>query len=220
MSEPSPESSTPKVAEPDYGAYRIRRRKRWQPLRRWLEFALARTVLGVTRWLPIAALQALGRALGTLAYRLAAKQRGICRYQMALALPTLAELEREALIQSCFRHFGMTACEALGQRRLRQEGERWVRLEGEHVLRSAHAQGKGVMLVTAHTGNWELLPIAMDRLRLPTTVVVRPLHNPRLNAVMRDLRQSPNLELAERGTQSSPRQLLGALRQGRVLVMA
>lgn len=205
---------------PDYKAYRVRRSQLLQPLRRAVEYALARMLLLVAERLPLPFLQRLGRGLGALARMLASRQRAIADYQLQMALPGLDQAGRGELIRRCFGQFGMTAVETLAQRRIRAEAERWVRLENEQVLLQAHARGRGVMLITAHTGNWELLPIAMDRLKLHTTVVVRPLHNPRMNELMRGLRRSEYLELAERGTGSSTRQLLSALKNGHVLVMA
>ena len=60
----------------------------------------------------------------------------------------------------------------------------WVRYEGfEHYV-EAKARGKGVLFATAHLGNWELSAFAHALLTEPMNVVVRPLDNPLLNAMV------------------------------------
>lgn len=212
MTQPSP--------TPEYSAYKIKRSKRLQPLRRAIEYRLAQAVLLLTGWLSVPGLQRLGRFMGWAGYHMAGKQRAIADYQLRMALPEVSDAERPAFIKRNFAHMGMTICEALGQRRIRAQESRWVHMRGEEVLLRAHARGKGVMLITAHTGNWELIPIAMERLKLQTVVVVRGMPNPRINKLMRGLRQGPYLSLAERGDPASARQMLGGLKKGHLLVMA
>lgn len=202
-----------------YKPFSIRRSKRLQPLRRGLELALVRAGLAAAERLPLPALQRLGAALGALSYYLAAKKRGVCLYQLGMALPGLDRAARRRLARRVFRHAGTTVCEALALPRIRREGERWVALENEQALRDAHARGRGVMLVTAHAGNWELLPVALARLDIKAVAVARSLPNPRVNALVLGLRRTPHLEIAERGSEASPRRLLNCLRRGEALVM-
>src|SRR5688572_28409031 len=42
--------------------------------------------------------------------------------------------------------------------------------DGEHNLRSAAAEGKGVLLLTAHVGNWEVAGQLLSRLGVPVNV--------------------------------------------------
>jgi len=52
----------------------------------------------------------------------------------------------------------------------------YVEIHGQHHLEKALSQGRGVLMITAHLGNWELLglPISL-KFGLPLTVLVRPL---------------------------------------------
>ena len=65
---------------------------------------------------------------------------------------------------------------------------RRVRIQGEENYRRAKAQGKGVLCLTAHVGNWEVMPIAAWMLSQPLNVVYRPLDFQPLDRVMRNLR--------------------------------
>ena len=60
----------------------------------------------------------------------------------------------------------------------------WIRYEGYEHFESALKQGKGVLFATAHLGNWELSAFAHALMSGPMHVVVRPLDNPRIDALV------------------------------------
>lgn len=64
------------------------------------------------------------------------------------------------------------------------EPKRSALLEVEHFehMKRAHAAGRGVVLVTAHVGNWELLAIKQALLEIPLLVLGREPNNPYMAA--------------------------------------
>ncbi len=209
----------PGAPVPDYKALEPRKSRWARPMRRLLQYWLARAVLLLASFCTVRALQRLGRGIGRLGMSLAPVERQVAETQLRLALPELEAQERERLVRRCFEHLGMTACEALSVRRIRKQAAHWVRIEGEPALRAAWRRGQGVIVVTAHTGNWELLSVAHDLLRIPMVAVVAPLHNERLNALMLEQRTSEFCRILVRGSPEAPRQLLACLKRGDVLVL-
>ena len=61
-------------------------------------------------------------------------------------------------------------------------------IKGIDNFEKARARGKGVLIITGHCGNWELLAILASYKVSPTSVVVRPLNNPYLNAFLQTAR--------------------------------
>lgn len=204
---------------PEYEALWPRKTRWLRPVRRWLQYWLARGAVALADRIPVPALQALGRGLGRLAYRFARTERAVCEHQLRKALPALGDAERDRLVRACFENLGMTAVEVLALPRLRREAQRWLKMEGADVLREAHARGKGVLIVTCHSANWELLNLVVNELRIPTLGVARPLNNPRLNTLLLKARESPYVEIMQRGMKDSPRQFLSALKRGKALVL-
>lgn len=49
------------------------------------------------------------------------------------------------------------------------------RFFGMHHLQAALGEKKGVLVLTGHIGNWELLPLAMGQMGLPVSAIYRPL---------------------------------------------
>jgi len=205
---------------PDYTGLSARRSKRWQPLRHALEYALVRAILALAAWIPVRTCQRLGSAMGAALYSLPSSHRRIAEVQLALAFPELDAAARRRLGRTCFRHLGMTAWEALALPRLRREARRWIRLEGEEVLRAAYAEGRGVVLLTGHVGNWELLSIVFDLVALPARAVVRTLVNRRVSDLLVRHRNATHLGVIQRGAPDAPRQLLACLKGGEALVLA
>jgi KDO2-lipid IV(A) lauroyltransferase len=59
-----------------------------------------------------------------------------------------------------------------------------VRIEGRRILDSARAEGRGVVVVTAHLGCWEILGASLARQGYPLKAMARPLREPRLDAIL------------------------------------
>ncbi len=49
------------------------------------------------------------------------------------------------------------------------------KIKGYSNIKSAFEKGKGVLVLTAHFGNWELLTVTATMIRYPLNIVVRPL---------------------------------------------
>jgi KDO2-lipid IV(A) lauroyltransferase len=60
----------------------------------------------------------------------------------------------------------------------------WIRLEGGEYFDQARQAGRGVLVATAHLGNWELSAFAHALMTAPMNVVVRPLDNPLIDRLV------------------------------------
>ena len=64
----------------------------------------------------------------------------------------------------------------------------WIRYEGYEHFEQALELGKGVLFATAHLGNWELSAFSHALMSRPMRIVVRPLDNPRIDALVESRR--------------------------------
>jgi KDO2-lipid IV(A) lauroyltransferase len=60
----------------------------------------------------------------------------------------------------------------------------WIRLEGGEHFDQALRAGRGVLVATAHLGNWELSAFAHALMTAPMNMVVRPLDNPLIDRLV------------------------------------
>ena len=161
----------------------------------------------------------LGPRLGRLLLFLDRKRSRVARDNIARCLPALGEDARRDLLRRNYEHYGTLALELLhlfspvpGHYRRYAAGV--TRLHGHENWDRAHAKGKGVLFVSSHLGNWEML-VASGCLRL---------HGIRLTMVTRRtkpewLRRKLESARAELGVREAydPRTLpavLRALRKG------
>jgi Kdo2-lipid IVA lauroyltransferase/acyltransferase len=205
---------------PDYKAFSIHHPASLKPVRQGLVYLLTRGLLFLAGRLSLPRLQALGRVLGRLVYRLDGRQRNLSRLQLGMAFPDWSAAERDRVARESLAGQGMTVLELMALPRLRGRAEPFLRTEGEAVLVAAHARGRGVVLATAHAANWELLPLVLERLRIKALAVASTNANPRLNEILGRIRRFEYMDVAERGSQTSARQLLTALKRGEVLILA
>jgi KDO2-lipid IV(A) lauroyltransferase len=148
--------------------------------------------------LPPAAGRWLGARLGGLGYWAVPGRRRVALANLERALGAdLGPAERRQLARASFRHLGMTGVECC-RLFFGPPGAmlRRVRVEGLEHVKAALEEGRGALFLTAHFGNWELLAAAHALGGLPPlSVVVRPLDNPFLDALVAGGRARAELRL-------------------------
>ncbi len=178
------------------------------------ESLLAGSLLGLARWLPRRWLLALGAATGELAYRFDRKHTRVALTNLKSAFgDALSPSDRRRIARACWRHYGRITADAAAFHRLRPEdiGTR-IRYEGLEELRAAHAEGKGVLLISGHFGHWELTAYMQGFLGCPLLMITKPMDNPRVEAMLAGLRSGSGNEIVPKG--DAVRASLRALSRG------
>ena len=178
-------------------------------LRRELRVRALLIALPLLRHLP----PALGAALGTLAWYLTPRQRRLAREHLAIAFPEKTFEQRDRIGRRSFGNLGRVLLEAA------RGDARNVELapEDEAVLRSAHAEGKGVVVVTGHLDNWELFARRITMLGMPCGTVAKEAQDPRLTELLKKSRASFGMRVFWRGSPLSGRELIRFVKSGGIL---
>lgn len=168
-------------------------------------------------WLPVRTGLAVGRRLGDVLWWLLPRRRRVALDNLRRALgheQPPAALHR--LGRRSFQHLGMNLVE--GCRYFLRPTEVMlsrVHVEGGEQLKAAAAEGRGVLVLTAHQGNWELLAAAHGLVGLPLSIVVRPLDHPLLDALAARFRRRSGAELIVK--RRAVGEIVRALRRGRMV---
>jgi KDO2-lipid IV(A) lauroyltransferase len=143
--------------------------------------SLARTPLPVANWLARRYAGLLDMALPRL--------RRVALSNLAMALPELDGRAHRRIADGVFRSIArLLVTFARFPRIDRGNIGDWIRYEGFEHFEAARNRGHGVLFATAHLGNWELSAFAHAWMTAPMYVVIRPLDNPRIDALVERLR--------------------------------
>ncbi|MBO1537920.1 lysophospholipid acyltransferase [Pseudomonas sp. D2-30] len=124
-----------------------------------LKGALLVGALRLFALLPWRAVQAVGSAIGWLMWKFPNRSRDVVRINLAKCFPEMDPAERERLVGQSLKDIGKSLTESAcawiwpAQRSIELVRE----VEGLEVLKEALASGKGVVGITSHLGNWEVL---------------------------------------------------------------
>ncbi len=97
------------------------------------------------------------------------------------------------------------------------ELDRHFRINGGHHLSSAYARKQGVLVLTAHIGNWELLPVLAPLLNLNANILYRPMDFGPLDDYF--VRSRTRMGLKAIPTAHSMRKIIRALKDGELVAM-
>lgn len=113
------------------------------------------------------------------------KLRRVGMVNLSFAFPQLTEQERHAILDGVFRSIGrLLVAIARFPAITRENVANWIVCEGlEHYL-AAKNEGHGVLIATAHAGNWELSAFAHALMTETMNVMVRPLDNPYIDRLV------------------------------------
>ena len=153
----------------------------------WVLRGLAKAVAA----LPLGGATALARAVGWILANVVRLRRTYVRQTLARCLPEKTDAERQALYAAVCRQQAVSMMELLRYAGGR-EAELEARLEvsGKAHVEAARAQGKGVLVLIAHFGNYALLALQVPKLfGYPLSVIAKPLRNETLNALWWDLQR-------------------------------
>ena len=99
----------------------------------------------------------------------------------------------------------------------RYNWRKWVKTVNEKYFDNAYKEGKGIIALTAHIGNWEMGGIVLSLMGYPTSAIVLPQRNRLVNDFFLKQRQSKGLKLVSLG--SNLREGLRRLKNGEVLAI-
>ena len=99
-----------------------------------------------------------------------------------------AEIRR--LVRANFVQFARLALELPSLLRLNKDNlHQFATVSGYHHLKGAIDQGKGVLMLTAHLGNWELMALGVSLIfKTPISVVARPLDYRPMDMLLTEIR--------------------------------
>lgn len=213
---PAPRTVAPDGEKPHR---RTAKRRCSKPLEWWVSRQLVQGLNLIGRITPRAAPEPLGKALGLLAYTSMPRYRRVALANLRRAYgDEWEDAQIEQIARDSFRHLGITLAEFFLRlpRLAQEEAEREILFVGQEHYREALARGQGVVLVSAHYGNWEMIGPRLAYAGYRVNGISRTADDPGMDRLIggvrsRLCRQIPRAQAAREG--------LAALRRNEVLAI-
>ncbi|MFA5631963.1 MAG: lysophospholipid acyltransferase family protein [Porticoccaceae bacterium] len=181
-----------------------------------MESTVIRFLLAVISRLPLRVARALGAIIGQLAWLCRSRGAKTTLINLKNCFPQMSERDRKALAARSMRHWGMTVLEIPVVWHRGKDSLALIRsVKGMDSIEAALAEGRGLMMVSPHHGNWEVVGYWVATLG-PLTTLYQPPRRFDLDDLLQHVRAKTGATLVPtnvRGVAS----LIKALKQGQLV---
>jgi KDO2-lipid IV(A) lauroyltransferase len=139
-------------------------------------------------------------ALASLAHLLAPSRNRIIQQNLTFAFDnTLSAVQRAEIERYCYRNLLLNFLQVMENRRSRGEDlEPIVTFENREKVDAILAEGKGIIFVSGHFGNWELGGAALSSLITPISSIYKGFSRPEFDPYLLEARTNHRMEMAEK----------------------
>lgn len=156
-------------------------------IKRKLSWYVIKAVTFLNGVLPLGWSYFLGSILGRSAYLIAVRHRRIAWESLAIAFPDFSLKKRKETAAEFFIFIAQSALEAVCFLKNPHYLSN-VHIQGEENLKQALSKGRGVIIVSAHLGNFPLISLKLAKEGYTVNVVVRPMRDEKAGDYFQELR--------------------------------
>ncbi len=179
-----------------------------------IEYVAFQTVAFLVQLMPISGAQWVGRKLGGFVFHPIGYRKEVTLSNLRRAFPEKPEAEIVAIARGAYENIGISLLEFVWFPRMSREqlGE-MMHFDKPDVVQDAYNKGKGLLILTAHFGNWELLGQSfIVKFGFPVNGLAKTQSNPFVNRSINKRRSRVGNKVIQMET--SLREILRALRNG------
>ena len=167
--------------------------------------------------LPDQLMYSVMKGIASLIYLLDKKHRKIAQVNLDLAYgDALSQEEKERITKTCYLNLVLSLVDFVKNQGIsREKLLKKVTFKNDVVLEEALKQGKKVILMTAHYGNWELVALSIAAKFGEMTIIGRELDSPGMNAILKQNREQFGIELIDK--KGAMKSMIAALKNNRML---
>lgn len=178
----------------------------------WSQYVGLRTVSMLLHCFPVNTNLWVAKGLGTAVYWIDKKHRERAMHNLRRAFADMPEPVRQKLARRCVQQLFMLFIEVLFTTRLvhLDTWAEYCELENfQEVLGLLLKPNQGLIMLTGHYGNWEILGYVLATLGFHTTSIARPLDNPYVNNWLLGVREKKGQKIiAKKGATSEVTEVL------------
>ena len=167
--------------------------------------------------LPDVVVRVFVKSLARFVFYVDKKHKHIAQVNLDLAYEdTLTQEEKQVIIKATYEHLLLMLVDFVKNQGISQEKLlQKVTFRNDERIKKALAEGEKVILLTAHYGNWELLPLALAAKYAPLSAVGRKLDSSVMDGILQKNREQFHIEMIEK--KGAMREMIGVLKNNRML---
>lgn len=142
------------------------------------------------------------------------KRKKVAKKNIMIAFPNKSDLEVNQIIKLTYQHYMILLFEFLRQKNLKAKN---IPVHIDDITKSLLSSKEGIVLMTAHFGNWEMIIPIMSQYK-KSTVIVKVQRNSGGDKFLNQARSFKNITLLS--MKSSKRAMIDALINGEILALA
>ncbi|MGI6093074.1 MAG: lysophospholipid acyltransferase family protein [Negativicutes bacterium] len=178
-------------------------------------YSLVKVFSFIVSTLPSPVRRMLGNLVGEICWPLVPEKRKRLAIDNIKQGFAISESQAKIIAKQSTTRFGRMFMEVLAFPRINKNNiAKHVHMEGAEHLTEALAQGRGVVLATAHSGNWELLGAALAMNGFPLAAVVQKQTNAAMDRFINEYRRLVGMHITYKSSALEMARLLG---QGKVI---
>lgn len=180
-------------------------RDQFKQLKRTLRFFAIKALVGRISRLPATAVPKLKRLLLKVFPLFFAREIERARE----LLPVEFAARRDEIISAMADNQVATILEILFYEKLLQHDPQFISVVGKEHLDQALAGNKGLIILSAHFGNWEVMSYTLARMGIPLNVMARPQAVDQMTEFMNSFREKRNVKVIMHNAMPECLKLLG-----------
>lgn len=162
----------------------------------------------------------VSNAAGTLAYFFAVGARIKAKKNLRACFPEKTKKEINAITKNVFINQAKNFFELANFPRMDSSFLKSISsIENSHLIKEGIKKRKGILFVSAHTGNWEITAAAVADMGVAVNVVAKKIYIEELNGMLVGYRNGKNVHVILRDAPDTGRKLLRALKRGEIIAM-
>lgn len=182
------------------------------------EYVAVRLIAGALSLLPRSRALVAGRYIGRLISRLMVSRSALARKNILASFPGIKKEEVNIIVNKCWENLGAGVGEFIKLPGMsKEEVFSFAKIEGIQHLQKSYKAGKGVLIVTAHYGAWELGAKVWPFSGFQTAVIARRTKNPWVNDLVTRIRSCEGMKVIL--SRDAVRESLRWLKQGNLLAV-
>lgn len=168
---------------------------------------------------PLKFIQAVARVKGKLFYYILPIRKSVARANLKLAFPEKTEEEINRIVKGCYVNVLTVIAEFFYMRSMTmQQMQKLLQVNNLGLYIDKINEGKGVIVISGHFGNWELTAYGSNKLTgVKINVVVKEQTNKKVDEGINRIRTAAGNKMID--MRNSLRQILTALKSGEVVAM-